>query len=151
MTTTAGEKKSTGRGRKKAAETRRTSSRTSGSSSRSRAATTKRSEARSDTRASGGRRTAHLDLPGVSADFRAPELHMPHVPTPREMVRAAGSARTLLPPRDKMLYYGGLGVAAAVGVIEWPVAVAVGAGMAIAQRARREDTTRRSRTSSTES
>jgi hypothetical protein len=61
----------------------------------------------------------------------------------------------MLPPRDQLLYYGGLGAAALAGVIQWPVAIAVGAGLAIAQRSRREGTagggrTRR-RTESTES
>ena len=95
-----------------------------------------------------------MNLPGVSAEFRAPDLHLPTprevaraiptprevvqaMPTPHEVVRAAGAAATLLPPRDKLLYYGGLGVAAAVGVIEWPVAVAVGAGVALVDRSRR--------------
>jgi hypothetical protein len=60
----------------------------------------------------------------------------------------------VLPPRNRLLYYGGLGVAAVVGAIEWPVAIAVGAGLEIAQRSRQEDTSssgRRRRTESTES
>jgi hypothetical protein len=136
MTATASER--TGRGRKTAASSRRTS------------APKKETSAKGE---SGRRRTAHLDLPLVSADFRAPQLRMPHVPTPREVVRTAGSATKLLPPRDQMLYYGGLGAAAVVGVIEWPVAIAVGAGLAIVQRSRRAegDRTTRKRSESTES
>ena len=32
------------------------------------------------------------------------------------------------------MYYGGLGVMAAVGVVEWPVAAALGAGLWLANR-----------------
>jgi hypothetical protein len=38
-----------------------------------------------------------------------------------------------------LLYYGGLGTAALLGVIEWPVAIAIGAGIAIMQRSHQED------------
>jgi hypothetical protein len=84
------------------------------------------------------RRTATVRLPGVTAEFHTPEVHMPHLPTPREVGRAAGAATSFLPPRERLIWYGGLGTAAVLGVIEWPVAVAVGAGTVIAQRALRQ-------------
>lgn len=80
-------------------------------------------ETRTEQQASAGR-TAHLNLPGMSAEFHKPQL---------------------LPPTDKLLYYGGLGAAAVLGVIDWPVAIAVGAGMAIAQRSRHEGPMEQSR------
>jgi hypothetical protein len=70
----------------------------------------------------------------MSAEFRAPQM-----PKPGQLVRAAGSATSLLPSRDRLLYYGGLGTAALLGVIEWPVAIAIGAGIAIVQRSHQED------------
>lgn len=69
----------------------------------------------------------------MSAEFRAPK-----VPKPGQLVQAAGAATSLLPSRDRLLYYGGLGTAAVLGVIEWPVAVAIGAGLAIVQRSHQE-------------
>src|SRR5690606_18578 len=51
--------------------------------------------------------------------------------------RAARAARAALPPPARLAYYGGLGAAAALGAIEWPVAVAIGVGAAIGQRMRR--------------
>jgi hypothetical protein len=47
---------------------------------------------------------------------------------------AAQTARANLPPADRLLYYGGLGLMASVGFLEWPVAAAVGAGVWVAGR-----------------
>jgi len=47
---------------------------------------------------------------------------------------AAQAVRANLPPTDRLLYYGGLGLMAGVGALEWPVAVAVGAGVWVAGR-----------------
>jgi hypothetical protein len=49
---------------------------------------------------------------------------------------AAQALLANLPPRDRLLYYGALGVAATVGAIEWPVAAAAGAGVWVAMRGR---------------
>ncbi len=82
-------------------------------------------------------RWAHLPVP-IGVRVRAP--HMPHVsmPSPRataqQAVRAAEVVRSTLPPPERLVYYGGLGVLAAVGVLEWPVAAAVGAGVWLAGR-----------------
>jgi len=189
MTTTVGETR-TGRSRKTAASTRRSTSRESGSSSTKKATTSGqertrasgKGRARTSAKTEQAPRTARLNLPGMSAEFRRPDLPSPRdvaraasaaprqvaraasaAPrgvaraagaAPRGVARAAGAATTVLPPRDQLLYYGGLGVAAVAGVIEWPVAVAVGAGLAIARRSRQEDTKqgdRRRRTESSES
>ncbi len=48
---------------------------------------------------------------------------------------AAQAVRANLPPTERLLYYGGLGVMATVGVLEWPVAAAVGVGVWLAGRA----------------
>jgi hypothetical protein len=39
-----------------------------------------------------------------------------------------------LPCRDQLVFYGGLGLLAVVGVIEWPVAAVVGAGHLLAAK-----------------
>jgi hypothetical protein len=48
---------------------------------------------------------------------------------------AAQAVRANLPPTERLLYYGGLGLMATVGVLEWPVAAAVGVGVWLAGRA----------------
>jgi hypothetical protein len=78
-----------------------------------------------------GARSATLTLPFVTAQFRAPELH---VPSRKEIGDAARGAQSMLPSRSSMLFYGGLAVTAVVGAIEWPVAAAIGVGTALASR-----------------
>jgi hypothetical protein len=78
-----------------------------------------------------GSRSATLNLPFVTAQFRAPDLH---VPSRQELGSAARGARSMLPSGKSMLFYGGLAVTAAVGAIEWPVAAAIGVGSALASR-----------------
>jgi hypothetical protein len=84
-----------------------------------------------------------LDLPLLSIKVRPPDLRMPHVEMPhlemprisrQEVGHAVDVARTLLPPPERIAYYGALGVLAAFGVLEWPVAAAIGAGTLIARR-----------------
>jgi hypothetical protein len=79
----------------------------------------------------GRERTARVRLPFVTAEFRAPHLHMPGR---GEVDAVARGARSLLPGPKAALYYGALAVTAAVGVIEWPVAAAIGVGAALASR-----------------
>jgi hypothetical protein len=45
---------------------------------------------------------------------------------------AAQTLRIYLPPRERMAYYGGLGLMAVIGVLDWPVALAAGAGVWVA-------------------
>ena len=54
----------------------------------------------------------------------------------RETKAAADTIRSYLPPMDRLAYYGGLGAAAVLGVLEWPVAAAAGAGVWVATRGR---------------
>ncbi len=42
-----------------------------------------------------------------------------------------------LPPPDRLIFYSGLGAAAVFGVIDWPVAAAIGLGTMIARKAAR--------------
>jgi hypothetical protein len=93
-----------------------------------------------------------LDLPMLTIQIRRPELRMPHVEMPHvEMPRVpmphigkqeighyVDVARTFIPPPERVAYYGALGALAVFGVVDWPVAAAIGAGTIIAQRGRRQ-------------
>ena len=83
----------------------------------------------------GERRGLTLNLPMLSIQVHPPRPHLPRV-SRQELGHAVDIARSFLPPRERLAYYGGLGALAAFGVIEWPVAAAIGAGTIIAQRAR---------------
>ncbi len=76
-------------------------------------------------------RTATVNLPFVTAQFRAPNLHKP---SRREIGAAARGVASFLPSPKAALYFGGLVGAAALEIIEWPVAVAIGVGTALASR-----------------
>lgn len=84
-------------------------------------------------------RMPRLQVPGL----RMPRMSMPSVPRPsmprvsrQEVGQVVDVAKTMLPPPERMVYYGALGALAMIGVLEWPVAAAIGAGTVIAQRAR---------------
>ncbi|MFG1948391.1 hypothetical protein [Nonomuraea sp. NPDC048826] len=87
-------------------------------------------------------KTVTLDLPMVSIQLHKPEMKLPHVPLPhiskQEMGHAVDIAKSFLPPPERIAYYGALGALAVFGVVEWPVAAAIGMGAVIAQRARRD-------------
>jgi hypothetical protein len=76
-------------------------------------------------------RTGTVNLPFVTAQFRAPSLHKPGR---GDVAAVARGARSLVPSGKAALYFGALAVTAAVGVIEWPVAAAIGVGAALASR-----------------
>jgi hypothetical protein len=78
-----------------------------------------------------GHRSATLNLPFVTAQFRAPEVHLP---SRDELAGVARGARSWLPSKGPALFYGGLAVTAVIGAIEWPVAAAIGVGTALASR-----------------
>ncbi|MFF4775944.1 hypothetical protein [Microtetraspora fusca] len=82
-----------------------------------------------------------LNLPMLSLQFHRP--HMPHLEMPhmsrQEVGHAVDVARSFLPPPERVIYYGGLGALAVLGVIEWPVAAAIGVGTMLAQRGRMEE------------
>jgi hypothetical protein len=65
------------------------------------------------------------------------QLHRPHVPRviPHDMDEAVDTVQSSLPPVERLAYYAGLGALAALGIIEWPVAAAIGAGTMLAKRA----------------
>jgi hypothetical protein len=83
------------------------------------------------TTTTGGGRAATLNLPFVTAQFRAPEHLMP---TRDDVTGVARNVRSVLPSGRSTLFYGGLALTAVVGVIEWPVAAAIGVGAALASR-----------------
>ncbi len=53
------------------------------------------------------------------------------------MSDAGHAVAGVMPPADRLVFYGGLGVAAIVGLIDWPVATAIGIGTLFARRAAR--------------
>ncbi len=77
-----------------------------------------------------------LDLPGVSVRLSPPEL-------PQVAQDAVRKVRSVLPPPKQVAFYAGLGLLAALQVIEWPVAAVVGVGMALSgqEKAKTENTT----------
>lgn len=78
-----------------------------------------------------GQRSATVNLPFVTAQFRVPDVHPP---SREDIGAAARGARSMLPPTKSMLFFGGLAATAVVGVLEWPVAAAIGIGSALASR-----------------
>ena len=85
----------------------------------------------------GSRRTGTINLPFVTAEFHRTQLRLPtwRLPAPRGLGTTAGSAvakaRSLSPA--ELTYYAGLAGLAALELVEWPVALAVGAGTALAR------------------
>jgi hypothetical protein len=83
-------------------------------------------------------RTATVPVPVITPHVT---VHKVHVPTPRrlpsghEVVDAGKAVTSVLPPPDRLAYYAGLGALAVFGVMEWPVAAAIGVGVAVAKRA----------------
>ncbi|GGP12565.1 hypothetical protein LDL08_19040 [Nonomuraea glycinis] len=95
--------------------------------------------------ASNGKEPRRIDMPMLGIEIRRREVEMPHVPMPhvpmphiskQEFGHYVDVARTILPPPERVAYYGALGALAIFGAIEWPVAAAIGVGMAITQRGR---------------
>lgn len=87
--------------------------------------------------ASGGAaRTARVNLPFVTAEFRAPNVRMPEMRMPNrdDLNAAARRVGEAIPSRKAALYYGGLAAVAVAGLIDWPVAAAIGVGTALASR-----------------
>lgn len=68
-----------------------------------------------------------LDLPLVTTTIRAPHFAIPAVDA------VTDAAREHLPSHGTALFYTGLAGTAAIGLIPWPVAAAVGIGTALAQ------------------
>ena len=127
--------------RAKARPAKATTSRAKATTSRAKATTSRTRAAASPAKAAdqptGGRKSVTVPLVNV----RVPVLSA-HVPggdmARQQTVWAAQTVRSFLPPADRLLYYGGLGTAAVIGALEWPVAVAAGAGVWVATRTRRQ-------------
>jgi hypothetical protein len=81
-------------------------------------------------------RTATVNLPFVTATFRRPDLHLPHirVPNRHQALSAVQAIQPYLPSPRQAAYFGGLAALAAFEVLEWPVALAIGAGTALMGR-----------------
>jgi hypothetical protein len=96
-----------------------------------------KSPAKAAAQPTGGRRGMTVPLMNV----RVPVLRA-RVPggdmARQQTMWAAQTVRSYLPPVERLLYYGGLGTAAVVGALEWPVAVAAGAGVWVATHTRRQ-------------
>lgn len=132
-------RKSTGAAARPAKAAKKSPAKTAKSPAKAAKSPTKaaKSPAKPATRPAGARSGVTVPLVNV----RVPVLRA-HVPggdmARQQTVWAAQAVRSYLPPMDRMLYYGGVGVAAVVGALEWPVAVAAGAGVWVASRARRQ-------------
>lgn len=84
---------------------------------------------------------ATVKVPVVAPTVKVMKVHVPG--RGMSYIGDAGRlAASYLPPADRLAFYGGLGLAAIVGVLDWPVAAAVGLGTMIARRAFRRDTAR---------
>lgn len=80
--------------------------------------------------------TATLRLPFVTAYFHAPGLSAPKLPNGHQVAEATRPVWSLLPSPKETLYFGGLAITAIAGLIEWPVAAAIGVGTALARQGR---------------
>lgn len=89
-----------------------------------------------------GRRRPELTVPVLTPQLKVRHLHVPigaPVPTGHDIAEAGRAVSSYLPPPSRLGYYAGLGVLAAAGVIEWPIAAAIGVGVAVAGLPRREE------------
>ena len=88
-----------------------------------------------------------LNLPFVTATFRSRETHLPQVRVPgkQEVLFAAHTVGGYLPSPRQAVYFGGLAALAAFEIIEWPVALAIGAGTAIMGRSEGQEPQRETR------
>jgi hypothetical protein len=87
-------------------------------------------------RASGDGRGATVPVPVVTPHLKVYRFHLPK-PDMSYVSDAGQVVAGYLPPPDRLAFYGGLGIAAVVGLIDWPVATAIGIGTMIARRATR--------------
>jgi len=80
-----------------------------------------------------------MTVPLVNVRVPVLRAHVPGADMAKQQTKwAAQTMRSYLPPVERLLYYGGLGTAAVVGALEWPVAVAAGAGVWVATHTRRQ-------------
>ncbi|MEU7769203.1 hypothetical protein AB0B25_29495 [Nocardia sp. NPDC049190] len=121
--------------------------RKSGTKSPAKTPSTPESETTSTTEPQPPKQTADghgLRVPIPTVGVRMTRVPLP--PGPRTvatgMAHGVSSATTAVrhqvPDRESLLFYGGLGAAAATGLLSWPVAAAVGAGVWVAERVHHE-------------
>ncbi|MBQ0924035.1 hypothetical protein KBO27_08785 [Saccharopolyspora endophytica] len=75
-----------------------------------------------------------MPVPYVTAQLHTTHIPLPEIPGRNEVASTVTAVRGALPSRDQLLFYSGLTAAAALSVIEWPVAAAIGIGAAVVQR-----------------
>ncbi|WP_454196747.1 hypothetical protein [Nocardia sp. Marseille-Q1738] len=97
-----------------------------------------------------GSETATAEHGGLRVPIPTLGVRMTRVPLPpgpRTVASGVSSAtaavRHRVPDRESLLYYGGLGTAAATGLVSWPVAAAIGVGVWVAEHARQESSVSR--------
>jgi hypothetical protein len=73
-----------------------------------------------------------VQVPVVHVRLPMLRVRVPRPPVLESARWAAQTLRVYLPPRERVVYYGGLGLMAAIGVLDWPVALAAGAGVWVA-------------------
>lgn len=102
-----------------------------------RTATAQQRRARTPAARRGGGGTT-VKVPVVAPTVKVMKVHVPA--RGMSYIGDAGRlAASYLPPADRLAFYGGLGLAAIVGLLDWPVAAAVGLGTMIARRTFRRD------------
>ncbi|TDD87939.1 hypothetical protein E1202_15440 [Saccharopolyspora karakumensis] len=75
-----------------------------------------------------------MPVPYVTAQLHTGHIPLPEIPGRNEVASTVTAVRGALPSRNQLLFYSGLTAAAALSVIEWPVAAAIGIGAAVVQR-----------------
>ncbi|MFI0445379.1 hypothetical protein [Actinomadura sp. 6N118] len=94
-----------------------------------------RRQARTERSEDEGRGTATVPVPMITPHVTVHRVHVPRPPlTGHEVVDAGKSVTSFLPPPDRLAYFVGLGAMAVAGLVEWPVAAAIGVGVAVAKR-----------------
>lgn len=82
----------------------------------------------------GEARGSVVPIPVITPHVKVLKLHVP--PPGMAYVEDAGRLMaSYLPPPGRLAFYGGLGAAAVFGVIDWPVAAAIGLATVVARRA----------------
>jgi hypothetical protein len=81
----------------------------------------------------------------VPVPVLTPHMKVVHVPGMSYVEDAGRVVAGYLPPPDRLAFYGGLGLAAVLGAIDWPVAAAIGIGTVIARKTGRRANAMRSR------
>jgi hypothetical protein len=75
-----------------------------------------------------------VPIPVITPRVRVLRLHVP-APGMTYVEDAGRLVASYLPPPGRLAFYGGLGAAAVFGLIDWPVAAAIGLGTVVARRA----------------